>query len=147
MPLKFLLPLPHHFDINLLLFKDINATKNWYCYHQNYVRDHFLFKETDKKTNTTYYEMYFSAIPAFKEQGKCFVNIYNHHNILEETVYIHEFQPEIVTRTDTSGDTDSLWSVRLQGTEEYQKALYTVSKIHSQREFSGPEGKYIKLNT
>ena len=31
--------------------------------------------------------------------------------------------------------------------EEYQKALYTVSKIQSQREFNGPQGKYKKLNT
>ena len=94
----------------------------------------------DKKTNTTYYEMYFSAIPPFKEHRKCYVSIYNHHNVLEGTVSIGKDEPQVVTRTDTSDDVDNWWNVRRQGMEQYQKALYTVSKIQSQREFIGTEG-------
>ena len=130
----------------MLLFEGINLTRNWYCYHQEYVRDYFLLKETDKKTNTTYFEMYFSIIPPFKESDRCYVGIYNHHNTLEANVFIRQYKEQTINVTDTFYDSNNVWNVRRQGNGEYQKALYAVSKLQWEKEQSGIEGKFSPVN-
>ena len=91
--------------------------------------------------------MYFSIIPPFNENDRCYVGIYNHHNTLEANVFIRKHKNKTTNMTDTFYDSNNVWNVRLQGSGEYQKALYAVSKLQWGKGYSGTEGKYIRLTS
>jgi len=90
--------------------------------------------------------MYFSIIPPFKENDRCYVGIYNHQNILEANVIIRQHENKATNITDTFYDSNNVWNVRQQDNGEYGKALYAVSKLQLQRGYGGTEGKYLKLS-
>jgi hypothetical protein len=88
--------------------------------------------------------MYFSIIPPFNENDRCFVGIYNQHNILEANVFIRQHENKSTNMTDTFYASNNVWNVRQQGNGEYQKALYAVSKLQWQKR---TDGKFLSLST
>ena len=121
----------------MLPSKDINMLTNWYCHPQKYADDFFLFKENDLEKHTTYYEMYFSIIPPFNDYDGCYVSVHDQYDVLEDRIIIygHDNTKKINTTTKLN-----VWSVRRRGYAEYQRALYTASKILQQPKSGNSSG-------
>ena len=115
---------------------------NWYCYHRAYLNDYFLLKEYDKKTDTMYIEMYFSVIPPFKEHDRCYISVYNHHNVLEANVFVYQHHRHSEQDQIHTGNLKTTWNIRHQGIGEHQKALYAVSKTILKKDwYKSSEGR------